>query len=267
MLSISLSPLLTRSLGLAMIAMAEDLGTEMLHRTLEHLLQYSEPAVRRAVPLGLALMHVGDPDLQVMDILSRLSHDADAEVAQSALLSLGLLGAGTNNARLAGMLRNLSSYYFKDSSMLLLVRIAQGLVHMGKGLLSVSPYHTEGHLMSGVGLAGLLVPILCGLNVKATIGGKHHYLMYTLAAAMYPRMLLTVDEEGKLLQVPVRVGTAVDVVAQAGRPKTITGFQTHSTPVLLSVGERAELATDKYLSVSPILEGVVILKKNPEYVE
>jgi len=38
---------------------------------------------------------------------------------------------------------------------------------------------------------------------------------------------------------------AVDVVGQAGRPKTITGFQTHTTPVLLGHGERAELATDE----------------------
>ncbi len=39
------------------------------------------------------------------------------------------------------------------------------------------------------------------------------------------------DEAGKTLPVPCRVGTAVDVVAQAGKPKTITGFQTHNTPV------------------------------------
>lgn len=84
---------------------------------------------------------------------------------------------------------------------------------------------------------------------------------------MTPRMLFTVDEQGKPLPVSVRVGEAVDIVGQAGRPKTITGFQTHTTPVLLSVGERAELATDKYIPVSPILEGVVILKPNPDYVE
>jgi len=42
---------------------------------------------------------------------------------------------------------------------------------------------------------------------------------------MKPRMLLTLDEEGALLPAQVRVGQAVDVVAQAGRPKTITGFQ------------------------------------------
>ena len=38
---------------------------------------------------------------------------------------------------------------------------------------------------------------------------------------------------------------AVDVVGQAGKPKSITGFQTHTTPVLLAYGERAELATDE----------------------
>lgn len=62
---------------------------------------------------------------------------------------------------------------------------------------------------------------------------------------LQPRMLLTVNENLKPLSVPVRVGQAVDVVGQAGRPKTITGFQTHSTPVLLAAGDRAELATEK----------------------
>lgn len=58
---------------------------------------------------------------------------------------------------------------------------------------------------------------------------------------------------------------AVDVVGQAGKPKAITGFQTHTTPVLLAHGERAELATEEYLPVTPILEGFVILRKNPNY--
>ena len=56
---------------------------------------------------------------------------------------------GTNNARLAGMLRNLSGYYAKEPTLLLLVRAAQGLVHMGKGLLGLAPYHTDGQLASG----------------------------------------------------------------------------------------------------------------------
>ena len=52
------------------------------------------------------------------------------------------------------------------------------------------------------------------------------------------------SENFKIKKVQVRVGQAVDVVAQAGKPRAITGFQTHSTPVLLGYGERAELADD-----------------------
>eukprot|EP00882_Tetradesmus_deserticola_P024881 GHRQ01027227.1.p1 GENE.GHRQ01027227.1~~GHRQ01027227.1.p1 ORF type:complete len:137 (-),score=33.95 GHRQ01027227.1:477-887(-) len=76
---------------------------------------------------------------------------------------------------------------------------------------------------AGVALSGLLAVLTACQDLKATIGAKHHYLLYCLATAMKPRMLLTVDNEGQLLSVPVRVGQAVDVVAQAGRPKTITG--------------------------------------------
>ena len=74
-------------------------------------------------------------------------------------------------------------------------------------------------------------------------------------------MLITFDEELRPLPVSVRVGQAVDVVGQAGKPKTITGFQTHTTPVLLAHGERAELATEDYVSLTPIMEGFVILRK------
>nr|BAD94334.1 putative 26S proteasome regulatory subunit S2 [Arabidopsis thaliana] len=236
-------------------------------RSLERMLQYGEQNIRRAVPLALGLLCISNPKVTVMDTLSRLSHDTDSEVAMSAIISLGLIGAGTNNARIAGMLRNLSSYYYKDMSLLFCVRIAQGLVHMGKGLLTLSPFHSERFLLSPTALAGIVTLLHACLDMKPIILGKYHYVLYFLVLAMQPRMMLTVDENLKPLSVPVRVGQAVDVVGQAGRPKTITGFQTHSTPVLLAAGERAELATDKYIPLSPILEGFIILKENPDYRE
>ena len=52
------------------------------------------------------------------------------------------------------MLRNLSSYYYKDPVLLYLVKVSQGLVHMGKGLMTVSPYHTERQLLSGDEMRG-----------------------------------------------------------------------------------------------------------------
>ena len=252
-------------LGLGLIAMGEDIGCEMLYRTLGHLMRYCEPVIRRAVPLALALISVSNPQLNILDTLSKFSHDADPEVAQNSIFGLGLIGAGTNNARLAATLRQLAQYHAKEQNNLFMVRIAQGLVHLGKGTLTLNPFHSDRGLMSPVAVAGLLSVLVALLDVKNTILGKSHYLLYGLATAMQPRMLVTFDTELRPLPVSVRVGQAVDVVGQAGKPKTITGFQTHTTPVLLAHGERAELATEEYIPVTTIMEGFVILKKNPDY--
>lgn len=85
--------------GLALIGMGEDIGAEMAFRTLGHLLRYGEPCIRRAVPLALGLISVSNPRLNVLDTLSKFSHDSDSEVALNSILALGLVGAGTNNAR------------------------------------------------------------------------------------------------------------------------------------------------------------------------
>ncbi|XP_032664755.1 26S proteasome non-ATPase regulatory subunit 2 [Odontomachus brunneus] len=253
-------------LGIALIAMGEEIGAEMAYRTFGHLLRYCEPVIRRSVPLALGLISVSNPKLNILDTLSKFSHDSDPEVAHNAIFAMGLVGAGTNNARLAAMLRQLAQFHAKDPNNLFMVRIAQGLTHLGKGTLTLSPYHSDRQLLSPVALAGLLSTLIGFLDVKNIILGRSHYLLYTLAAAMQPRMLVTFDEDLNPLAVPVRVGLAVDVVGQAGKPKTITGFQTHTTPVLLAYGERAELATEEYVPLTPIMEGFVILRKNPDFI-
>ena len=76
------------------ITSGEEIGSEMTLRTFEHLLHYGELPVRRAVPLALALLYLSHPDYSVVDQLSRLSHDADADIAQCAILGLGLVAGG-----------------------------------------------------------------------------------------------------------------------------------------------------------------------------
>ena len=73
------------------------------------MLRYCEPAIRRVVPLALGLISVSNPQLHILDTLSKFSHDADAEVAHNSIFAMGLIGAGTNNARLAAMLRQVSN--------------------------------------------------------------------------------------------------------------------------------------------------------------
>ena len=70
-------------------------------------------------------------------------------------------------------------------------------------------------VVAGVALAGILAVLHSCLDLKATIGGsQYHHILYFLTPAMKPRMLMTVDKDMNLLPVSVRVGQAVDVVAQ-----------------------------------------------------
>jgi 26S proteasome regulatory subunit N1 len=136
-------------IGIALVAMGEDVGADMSLRQFNHLVRllkatiltlagrtdlalrlstqmtYGDPVVRKAVPLALALVSASNPQLPILDSLSRYSHDNDLDVAVNAILAMGLVGAGTNNARLAQMLRSLAGYYAKEANCLFMVRVAQ----------------------------------------------------------------------------------------------------------------------------------------------
>ncbi|KWU44572.1 26S proteasome regulatory complex, non-ATPase subcomplex, Rpn1 subunit [Rhodotorula sp. JG-1b] len=250
-------------IGVALIAMGEEVGSQMSVRHFNHLMHYGSPVVRRAVPLALGLISASNPVLSILETLSRYSHDNDLDVALNAIFAMGLVGAGTNNAKLAQMLRQLATYYHKEPDCLFMVRIAQGLVHMGKGTIGVNPFHTDRSLMSPVAVCGLLATLVSFTDPRGFILDKSHWMLYFLTMAMYPRFLITLsDETDELLPATVRVGQAVDVVGQAGKPRTISGFQTHTTPVRLGHTERAEMATEEYIPYSHVLEGYVILAKN-----
>eukprot|EP01063_Lacrimia_lanifica_P040760 TRINITY_DN9375_c1_g2_i1.p1 TRINITY_DN9375_c1_g2~~TRINITY_DN9375_c1_g2_i1.p1 ORF type:complete len:939 (+),score=438.32 TRINITY_DN9375_c1_g2_i1:69-2885(+) len=266
-----ITPTMVAALGIAIVAVGEPLGTEMCKRMFDSILQYGAGTSRRAVPLALALANVSNPIMTVIDTLSKLSHDPDKETSMSAILALGIVAAGTNNARVASLLRSLASYYAKEAHHLFLVRVAQGIVMLGKGHLSLSPVNGDRMLMSPVSLGGLLVVLFAAMDMKTTILGNYHYMLFYLVTAMNPRFVLTLlpdedDERGVVeKRISCRVGNYVDTVAQAGKPARITGFQTHDTPVLLQQNDRAELAAEEYIPATPILEGLVVLLKNPDY--
>lgn len=253
-------------IGIALVTMGESIGRGMADRTFQHLLQYGDVAVRRSVPLALALAYTSNPDFNVVDILSRLTHDADVETACCAILALGICGSGTNNSRIAGLLRLLATFYAKDPSPLFVVRIAQGLLHAGKGLVTLAPYHTDRSLMLQPSICGLLTVLIASLDMKSSFLGRLHYLLFALAPAIRPRMVYCVDENlNPVNGVQVRIGVSVDTVGLAGKPKTITGFQTHNSPALMSVGERSEFAEpEKWICAARVLESIVFVEKVSE---
>ncbi|KAI1703164.1 26S proteasome non-ATPase regulatory subunit 2 [Ditylenchus destructor] len=261
-------------LGIGLIAMGED-QSDIILKIFGHMMRYGESTTRRAVPLAMALISPSNPQMDIMEILAKYAHDSDAETARNAIFALGIVGSGTNNAHFVATLRQLASFhgsvFSKEQMTVMLVRIAQGLIHLGKGTMTLNPFHSDRQLIFPAAVAALFTICFAFLDAEhGLLNDKQHYLLFVLALAVQPRLLITLIEDEKTsaelkpINVSVRVGQAVDVVAQAGRPKTITGFQTHSTPVLLAHGQRAELATDEYVSLTPQMEGLVILKKNPD---
>jgi 26S proteasome regulatory subunit N1 len=55
-------------LGIALVAMAEELGLDMAIRSLEHLLQYGEQNIRRAVPLALGILSISNPKVRFTSV-------------------------------------------------------------------------------------------------------------------------------------------------------------------------------------------------------
>jgi len=111
-------------LGIALIATSEEIGNDMALRAMNRLMQYGSKTVKNTVPLALAIMNLSNPSITIQDMISRMAHMEDPELAFRAIISMGLIGGGTNNARISGTLRSLALYYEKDPEHLFLVRIA-----------------------------------------------------------------------------------------------------------------------------------------------
>lgn len=208
---------------------------------------------------------ISNPKVITTDSLTKFCYDSNKDIAMNAIFSLGLVSAGTNNSRLAGQLRQLAAYYAEDTNLLLIVRITQGLLHMGKGLMTLNPVYSHNFLVNNVGIAGILIALTAFTEAESLICGKHQFLIYSLCLAMTPRMVMLVNENLEPLNTQVIVGQAVDIVGQSGNPRTITGFQVHKAPVLLAQGEKCELSTEEYIPYTDVLENVVIVKPNEEY--
>ncbi|KAJ7459197.1 hypothetical protein B0H11DRAFT_2242764 [Mycena galericulata] len=208
-------------LAIALISMGEDIGAEMSIRQSNHLMHYGELVTRKSVPLAIGLVNISNPQIPILDTLSKYSHDLQA--ALNAILAKGLIGAGTNNARLVQILRQRTCTF------------------------GLNPFFSDRSIMSWPAIAGLLATLTAFTDVKHFILDKYHWMLYFLVTAMYPRFLITVDKELNCMPVTVRVGQALDVVGQAGKLRTISGFQMHQTPVRLATTECAELATEECL--------------------
>ncbi|CBZ24022.1 proteasome regulatory non-ATPase subunit,putative [Leishmania mexicana MHOM/GT/2001/U1103] len=261
-------------LGIGLVAVGEDLGMEMTKRAIIHSLladtvsKGKDPMSGRcAVPLVYALLSAGNPNMPVVETLNRLAHDSDLPTATNAITAMGIVAAGSNNARVATKLHSLSSYYQKPifAGATFAVRLAEGFCAMGKGHLTLSCLQNDSNVVNMTALMGVLSLLHSSLDLSNTLLGECHYMFYAITPSISPRMMMAVNEDMEPVDsVLVRVGQPVDTVALPGNPKAITGFQTQKTPVLLSATDKVECADVKYVPVGTVLEGICVVKERPQ---
>jgi 26S proteasome regulatory subunit N1 len=287
--------------GVALTPLGDDLSMAMTLRLLQHAAAHLPPLLKARVPLAVALLYTSHPTLPIIDLLAKSAHDPD--MASNAAIALGLVGLGTNHAKISAVLRDLWKYHVgvsKDAHIIFAIKLALGMLSTAKGLFTASPLHHHRQLLHQPTIASLLL-FVTGMAVDSSWWPNvFPSFFYILMPALHPRLLVTLSDSVfsdksnsdtsltdtkidanresadkstsnlscslAITSVDVRVGQPMDVVGQAGRPKTISGFQTLSTPVLLAADERAEMAVldeDDNAAALPftdILEGFVLIR-------
>ena len=248
-------------IGCSLIAIGEEVGTEMLSRSFNHFLQFGDVNIKKTVSLAMALLNLSNPKVAVIDSLTKFCYDTDKTVAINAIFSMGLVSSGSNHSRVGGLLRSLAAYYHEETNPLFMVRISQGLLHMGKGLITLDPIYSHKLLINNIGIAGVLITLFSFTETEGLLCSKHQFLLYSLALGMKPKLVMTVDENLKPKPIQLMIGQAVDIVGQTGNPRTISGFQTHTSPAVINTGERCEINGEDYIPYSDVFEDIVIVKE------
>ncbi|KAJ7892496.1 hypothetical protein B0H14DRAFT_3427902 [Mycena olivaceomarginata] len=120
------------SLGI-MIAMSEDVGAEMSLQQFHDLISFTANLSCSFINLIL----VPNPQLSILDTLSKYSHDNNLAVALNTIFCHG---CSRCRNRLVQMLRQLAGYC-KEPDCHFIMQITEGLVHIGKGTIGLNQSH------------------------------------------------------------------------------------------------------------------------------
>lgn len=248
---------LLESFGLmscALVAIGDETCTQMVARIVSSSLMLDSSHLRSVLPLCYSILYPSNPQAGVLDILEKSLNVGETNCVMSTILSLGLVGAGTQSARIIKTLDQQYSYYYKDSKVLATLKVAQGLVSLGKGLLSISPLHFDRTTLVPKNLIGLFSTLFMFLDSSASpLVSSHTYMFFLLCQACSQRYVVCSEK------INMRVGLPVNTVGLVGDPRRLSSVQTQQTPVVLNEKLRAE--TDENVC-SSYIEDVLVLKKD-----
>lgn len=240
---------LLESLGLiasCIVGLGDGISTALLDRICSSSQLLDSPHLKSVFPLCLALLYPSNPKTEAIDSLEKSLSSGETDC--NALMALGIIGAGTRSARILRIFDSNYNNIYKDPRAMSALVISQGLVNLGKGLFSLSPFYYEGMVISDKPIIGLLSTLF--LFFDQSLFPDFSYLSYLLSMAISPKYVG--GYEGSC-----RVGRPVDIVGLAGKQNRLSGAVIHTLPIVLNTNERAEV-DDEVLN--SYIEDVLIKK-------
>jgi 26S proteasome regulatory subunit N1 len=252
-------------ISMAFFSLSDVLTQQCTARVLSHLLECGSAEVRAAVPLAMAVLNISHPSPALTDHLIRLTHDVHAPLAINSVLAIGLTAAGSNNSRSLGGISGFISETY-DKTAIQIGRLAQGLVMLGQGTLTLSTTIYNNSVLSERSVVGLILILTQMLEPKFGLCGQLP-IWTTLATCARPKILVTKvvdvnepDGESEDCQIPVKMGQVQGGVI-LGRKTVLSGIQVTHTPVVIGVGNYVQVDDDDYTALSHCLEGTVLVTK------
>ncbi|KAJ6216149.1 hypothetical protein RDWZM_007306 [Blomia tropicalis] len=255
-------------IGIGMLSLGDEVNIHMIMREFILMLRNGDRQTKNVVILTIALVHLSNPKLSVIDTLCKFTHST--ETAINAIIALGLIGAGTGNGKIGKVLYELINFYRGSNTCRWAINISFGLLYLGNCSLTLNPQMEGCRLIRHQSICGVLIFILHLLDQSyssrasfATLLHNQTHILLYLTLAIRPKMLVTYDHETmKPIPIQVCVGQPIDITGQAGiMPRSVTAFNTYQTPVLISTNEKAELDNDNFIPLNPYMEGHVLVKR------
>lgn len=240
-------------LSCSLVAMGDEISTQMVARIVSSSLLLDSSHLRSVLPLCYSILYPSNPQVSVLDLLEKSLNIGETNCVMSTILSLGLIGAGTLNARAAKILDQQYSYYYKDAKVLSTLKIAQGLVSLGKGLLTISPFYFDRTTLMSKSVIGLFSTVFMFLDSSISpLVSSHTYMFFMLCQACSQKYVVCEEK------ISIRVGLPVNTVGVVGEPRRLSSVQTHTSPVVLNERMRAESDANV---CSSYIEDVLVLRK------
>ncbi|EOB13658.1 26S proteasome regulatory subunit rpn1 [Nosema bombycis CQ1] len=173
-------------LSCSLIGMGDEVAFQMVSRIATSSLLLESSHLKSVLPLCYALLYTSNPQPSVIDVLEKSLNSGDSNVVIPTIFALGVIGGGTVNGRIQKILDQQFSYFYKDPKASSVLKISQGLLSLGKGMGTLSPFFYDKTVLSPKNLIGLFATTLLFLEpLNSPLLNDHPYFFYLPGAGLF----------------------------------------------------------------------------------